>query len=627
MSASLNIATRALLANQSVLQVVGHNIANANTEGYSRQSAKLTVSGYQQYANGFFGKGVEISTVTRAYDAYLTREAQAASSVSAADAIRLSRLEQLEAAFPMGEAGLGEALNAMLNAWADVASSPDNQTARLVVIARADAFAARMRDTAGQLDVLGESTRLQVGDIVTRVNRLAADLAKVNQKLTEAGGTAHTPNDLLDQRDQLLRDLGQFIQIRTVEADNGVVSVFAGGSMPLVLGSHASEMVAGRDPDDSSRLQIGFLQGGATTPLPDSSLGGQLGGLMTFLNDDLVDTRNLLGRMALATASIVNGQHALGVDLTGSMGADFFVLPLAAQGLGAAGNTGNASLSASVSDPSALMASDYELRVEAGGVSLVRLSDGKVSQFSSPVSWPIEADGLSFGIDAGAAATGDVFRFKPFERAARDLQVALTSPDRLAAGSPVMVTPDTGNSASLSIESLYAVEADPNLGASVTIEFLANGSYSIDGGAPRSFVPGQPIVHNGWSLTLRGTPTPGDSFTVSAPVAGSHPQNTGNASAMLALRDAATFEGVPLSDGYVTLFSDIGTRVQTAQFSAAFSSQVATIAENARANVSGVNLDEEAALLLQYQQSYQAAAKYLQVAQGLFDSLLQSVNG
>lgn len=218
MSAALNIASRALVANQSVLQVVGHNIANANTVGYSRQTANLTVSGYQQYANGFFGKGVEVGTVTRAYDAYLTREAQASKSVAAADAIRLSRLEQLEAAFPMGEAGLGEALNSMLNAWADVASSPSNQTARLVVIARADAFAARMRDTAQQLDMLGESTELQIGEVVTNVNRLAAELAKVNQKLTEFAGSSNTPNDLLDQRDQLLSDISRYVQISSVAA-------------------------------------------------------------------------------------------------------------------------------------------------------------------------------------------------------------------------------------------------------------------------------------------------------------------------------------------------------------------------------------------------------------------------
>ena len=140
-----------------------------------------------------------------------------------------------------------------------------------------------------------------------------------------------------------------------------------------------------------------------------------------------------------------------------------------------------------------------------------------------------------------------------------------------------------------------------------------------------NFKPGEPMVFNGWSLTLRGSPTAGDSFSIGAAPAGSTTQNAGNAGAMLALRDRATFEGVPLSDGYISLFSDVGTRVQGAQFAASFSGQVASTAETARANVAGVNLDEEAARLLQFQQAYQASAKFLQVAQSTFDSLLQTV--
>lgn len=622
---ALNIGSRALTANLSALQVIGHNIANANTAGYSRQTVNMQVSGYQQYANGFFGKGVEVGTVMRAHDAYLTREAQSTKSVAAADSVRLARLEQLEAVFPMGEDGLGESLNSMLNAWSDVASSPSNQTARLVVIARADEFAARLRDTAGQLDVIRQSTQLQVKGSVDNVNRLAADLAKVNQRLTEVMGTPNTPNDLLDQRDQILSELSKHVQISSIPGEGGVVSVFVAGSMPLVLGSQSSQLAVNRNPNDSSQLQIGFVQGGLTTPLPDSALGGELGGLMGFLNQDLQQVNNLVGRMALATATMVNEQHHLGLDLQGQPGTDFFVAPAPATGLAGANNSGTASTSAVVTDATALMASDYELRFDGTNYTVRRLSDGTDSSPSATV--PLSFDGLSFRIDSGAANAGDVFRFKPFDNAARNLQVALSSPDRVAAASPVLVTPAAANSGSLAIESLYAVgPATPGPAyAPANITFAANGSYSIDGGPAQTYTPGQPIEHDGWSLTLRGTPTPGDSFAISMAAPQDILQNAGNAVGFQALREAATFEGVPLGDGYVTIFSDVGTRVQSAQFSAAFSGQVAATAENARANVAGVNLDEEAARMLQYQQSYQAAAKFLQVAQSTFDSLLQTV--
>lgn len=633
---SLNIGARALNANLAALQVIGNNIANVNTPGYSRQNVIQQTSGYQQMGNGYFGKGMEIATVERSHNAYLTREAQMTGSVAAADALRYARLQQLESAFPTGTAGLGAALNDMLNAWSDVASSPGNLTARVVVIAKGEELASRLRNTASQLDALRQTTQQQVEGTVNVINGLAQDLAKVNTRITESQGSGHTPNDLLDQRDQILGELSKLVQISTVPADDGAVSVFVAGSQPLVLGSRANALAAGRDSTDTSRTALSFVQGGVSTPLGDASLGGgELAGLMRFMNDDLADTQNLLGRMALATATTVNTQHALGVDLKGNPGQNFFIPPAAAIGLPAPGNTGTATVSAGVADPTALIASDYELRFDAGGINVVRLSDGT----STPVpALPAVIDGLTFNVDAGAAAVGDRFLLRPFEAAARNLQVAIGSPDRLAAASPVMVTPGTANGGGLSVESLYASSASANLTDPVTITFLADGSFTATGlgpgnpppdnvGPPASynFKPGQSITLNGWSLTLRGSPGTGDSFSIGASPPGSIAQNAGNGTGMLALRDLPTFEGVPLSDGYVSLFSDVGTRVQGAEFAADFSGQIATTAETARTNVAGVNLDEEAARLLQYQQAYQAAAKFLQIAQSTFDSLLQTV--
>ena len=633
---SLNIGARALNANLAALQVIGNNIANVNTPGYSRQNVIQQTSGYQQMGNGYFGMGVEIATVERSHNQYLTREAQKAGSVAAADALRYARLQQLESAFPTGSAGLGTALNEMLNAWTDVSSSPGNLTARVVVIAKGEELASRLRNTAAQIDSLQNTTKQQVGGAVDIINGLAKDLAKVNERITESQGNGHTPNDLLDQRDKILGDLNKYVQTTNVPSDSGAVSVFIAGSQPLVLGSQANALAAGQDSTDSARVALSFVQGGVSTPIPDANLGGgELAGLMRFMNQDLVDTQNLLGRMALATATTVNNQHKLGVDLQGNPGQNFFNTPAAAVGLARPGNTGSAEVSASVADPTALVASDYELRFEAAGMSVVRLSDGT----STPVtSLPAVVDGLTFNLDSGAGAPGDRFLVRPYAAAARDLQVAIGSPDKLAAASPVMVTPGTGNSGGLSVESLYASSASPNLTDPVTITFLADGSFTATGlgpgnpppdnpGPPPSynFKPGQSITLNGWSLTMRGSPGAGDTFSIGAAPAGGISQNAGNSTGMLALRDLPTYGGVPLSDGYVSLFADIGTRVQGAKFAADFSANIANTAETARANVAGVNLDEEAARLLQYQQAYQASAKFMQIAQSTFDSLLQTV--
>ncbi|HBU17288.1 MAG: flagellar hook-associated protein FlgK [Burkholderiales bacterium GWF1_66_17] len=635
MSSALNIGANALSTNLAALQVIGHNIANANTAGYSRQTVNTQSAGYQQLGGNYFGKGVELGTVSRSHDAYLTREAQLATSVAAADAERLAKLTKLESLFPTGASGLGAAMNDMLNAWSDVASAPTNQSARVVVIARADELAARLRDTAGQMDALAYGAQQQVESSVTAVNRLAQDIATINQRIIDTGNSRGEPNDLLDQRDALLSELNQYVQTSTVAADDGSVSVFVAGSQPLVLGRQANALVATRDTTDNSQLRVSFVQGGVTRELPQTALGGQIGGDLAFLNEDLPEMQNLLGRMALALNTEINTQHNLGVDQLGNAGGDFFAPAADAAGLPAASNTGTAQIHSEVSDPTALMASDYRVQFEAAGVSIQRLSDGVSTSFAS---LPAELDGLSFQLDAGASAVGDSFLVRPYVNVARAMNLAIGSPDRLAAASPVAVTPGTANASGLSIESLYATDPSANLTDPVNITFLADGSFTATGlgpgnpppdnaGPPASYnyTPGQPIQFNGWSLTLRGSPSPGDSFDIAAAAAGSTQQNAGNAKAVLALRDQATFEGVALADGYTSVLSHLGTQVQGAKFSASFSGQLATSTETARAAVSGVNLDEEAARLLQFQQAYQASAKFLQIAQSTFDTLLQTV--
>ena len=635
MSSSLNIASRALTTNLAALQVIGNNIANVNTAGYSRQTVQTQSAGYQQLGGMYFGKGVELSNVTRSHSAYLTREAQVASSVSAADSERYTRMSQLESLFPIGEEGLGAAVNSMLNAWNDVASSPSDLSARVVAISRADDLAARMRDTAAQLDTMVNSGRLQAKTSVENINRLASDIANLNLKVIESQGGQGQPNDLLDQRDAALAELSQYVQISTVSADDGSVSVFVGGSQPLVLGQSANKLAMVADNADPSQIQINFVQGGVSHTMTHSALGGSLGGLMGFLKDDLPQMENLLGRMSLALSTEMNTQHSLGVDLQGNPGSNFFVPAAPVSGTPAQSNTGNAQIHSEVTDPTALKASDYEVSFGAGGVTVTRLSDG--GSTVSATGLPIEFDGLSFQLDSGAGNVGDTFKVRPFASAARNMQLAIGAPNQLAVGSPVMVTPGATNSGGMSIEKLYAVEPSANLTDPVTITFLADGSFTATGLGPGNpppdnagpgsynYTPGQPIQFNGWSLTLRGSPTAGETFNVTASPAGGSSQNGGNAEAVLALRDLATFDGVSLSEGYGALLSHLGTQVQSAKFSSSYSSQVASNTEAARASVSGVNLDEEAARLLQYQQAYQASAKYLQIAQSTFDTLMQSV--
>ncbi|HSV51915.1 MAG TPA: flagellar hook-associated protein FlgK [Burkholderiaceae bacterium] len=631
MSGLLNVGARALLANQVALQTAGNNIANVNTPGYSRQSVQLQTSPGQFTGGGFIGKGVDIITITRAHNEFLTRQAALAGAVQAGDTVRAEKLRQLEDVFLGGTSGLGAAINDMLNAFSDVANAPTDLTARSVVLTRADETAARFRSYASRLDELMVGVKSQLDEAADSVNSLTTRIAAVNGQIAALQGTGQPPNDLLDHRDQLIRELNQFVQTTTIAADDGTLGVFIGGSQALVLGTTATAVRLDSDEfSDSTKSKLVVDRGGLDVVLDETMLGGgEIAGLLRFQNSDLVEARNMLGRMALAITTTVNDQHRLGLDLDGQAGGDFFVPITLPNGLPADANTGTATVGVTVNDPTIMAASDYEVRFGAGTtLDVIRLSDGQVTSFAGPV--PVQVDGLTIDVTAGAAAAGDRFVIKPFSTASSGLTTAFSSPRDLAVANQIEARLSLTNTGGVAVASLKAQTADPNLTAPVTLTFTAAGTFDVAGvgtGNPVgvAYAPGQPISYNGWTITLKGIPQPGDVVTIDAANPAFVPRNAGNADALLGLRDLAMFDGAALTDGYAGLMSQVGTRMQGAEFAAEVSQSIAANLERDRAGVSGVNLDEEAAKLIQFQQAYQASAKLIQIAQSIFDTLIQGL--
>jgi flagellar hook-associated protein 1 FlgK len=250
---------------------------------------------------------------------------------------------------------------------------------------------------------------------------------------------------------------------------------------------------------------------------------------------------------------------------------------------------------------------------------------------------PIKIDGLDLTI-TGTAEQGDSFLLKPFSAVAATIATAFASPGALAMSSPVAARAGSNNLGTLALASL--VTRSVPAPAAVTLTFTAPGTYtrSDTGATTYPYTAGQAIEYSpatattsasGWSLTLKGAAVAGDTFVVGSNASvqpNADPRlNAGNALSLLALRDAALFEGSAMTDGYAGLMAQVGVMVQGASYAADVSQSIANNVEQDRSSVAGVNLDEEAAKLLQYQQAYQASAKMLQIAQGVFDALLQSL--
>ncbi|RUP25225.1 MAG: flagellar hook-associated protein FlgK [Curvibacter sp.] len=663
----LNLGARALMSNQVALQVTGNNISNVNTAGYSRQTAVMSAVQGDFTGSGYIGKGVEVSTVQRVYDEFLTKQATATASIKSLDAARADKVAQMENIFLGGTNGLGQAINNTINAFSDVANAPTDLTARTVAITQAQEMASRFQSASTQLSDLQQNAQLQLKDDQTVINSLAQQLASLNTQISFAQSSGQPPNDLLDKRDNLLSQLNQKVQTTTVKVNDGTISVFL-ANQPLVLGGQAASVSFSQPteyPGDGNTLKLKITQaGGQTTEIDENTLGGgEAVGLLRFHNTDLAEARNLLGRMAVAVTTDMNEQHFAGVDLNGNTGKALFA-PITMTAIPGASNSAPAALlGAYVANDQALDVATYSITLGApsgGSPTIAKViantANGPIDVTSSmvttagpPPSYTVGGLSINALPSSAGGAAGDTFLLRPYDTAASTMSVALSSPASLAVSNPVVATPAAANQGTLSVKTIAAAPASPaswalqtgvpptyyannaNLNDTVQITFTGPNQYNVVDtttsttlATGATYTPGQAISWNGWNLTLTGTPQTGDSVTVKQPTSGIQKNDGGNAKSMLALASrSVTADKTPMSDLYAGLMAQIGVRAQSAQYAADVSGSIAANAEAARTSVSGVNLDEEAAHLLQYQQAYQASAKIVSTAQSIFDTLLQ----
>ncbi len=648
MSASplMSLGMKAMAASYAGLQVTGHNIANANVEGYSRQQVSLTTPEGQFTGSGFFGRGVLVQSVVRAHDAFLTREAATARSLSAMDGARLTQLRRLEEVFQLGENGLGAATGELMDAFTDLANRPDDLSTRQVVLARARDLADRIGEANDGLDALqdGVSSALRVN--VQQINSFATGIADINRRIADLKGLGQPANDLLDERDRLLSRLSEQVQVTRMESSDGSMAVFIGGGQRLVLGSQAAQLQLVQDGSDPSRMAVALVEGSTRRELDEDALaGGAMTGLLRFQNNDLVAARARVGQLAASVGGAVNAQQMLGLNLQPPPGsvpsAPMFAIgsPQVLSNL-ANQRDGNGafigSVSIGVADYAQLQASEYALRETNAGSGdwvLTRLSDGR----QTAVTDGDVVDGMRITFGAPPPQPGDRFRLQPVSRAASGFEALLDDPLDIAAAAPLTAVPSPGNTGTAAVAGLRMTGTPLAADATATFNFVNDsGDYTWElrdagntllGSGSATWRPGSPLPPagddiNGFSLRITGVPRNGDVLSVAPTPAGAVAANNGNANALLSLRDAAITGGRTPTDAWSDALADIGVRVQSAQTASTVSQAVAQQAEGQRADKSGVNLDEEAARLIQYQQSYQAAAKVLQVAQSVFQQLI-----
>ena len=625
------VAITGLQVFQRALATTSNNVANVGTEGYTRQRVDITTRPSQRFGDGFFGSGARVSSVQRIEDQFLNARVQSSSSDVARLDSYLSLVNRVENLVSGSQGGLDSALQNFFNSLQDLSNDPASIPARQVVLSNSDTLVARFKDLDASYNDINQEINTRLRGDINDINSLTSGIADLNKAIVEAKATTSgqgVPNDLVDQRNVLVGRLSERLAVNTVELSDGSINVFVGGGESVVIGSLSRQLSAINDPANPGELRVGIEVGSSAFDITDKITGGSVSGLLDFRSEQLGEIRNQTGRLALVLANEFNAQHQAGLDVNGSLGAQFFASSTP-QTLANQNNTGAATVTTGITDFNQLTTSDYELSYDGANYTLTRLSDG-VS--TSAVAGPFNIDGIQVDI-AGAGAAGDSFLVQPTRNGASGIGVLLTNTSQIAAASPVRSLESTANLGSAVVTTPEVLDVN-NADLFDTVEIRFNSPASTfdivnvtDGAtiaAGVAYTNNADIDFNGIRVQIQNQPEAGDVFTIERNTGGVG-DNT-NAVALLGLQTAQTIGGnATLQEGYGALVSKIGTVSRQTSISSQTQQALFDQAVQARDNVSGVNLDEEAVDLVRYQQAYQAAAQVISTSNILFDTFLAAV--
>lgn len=644
-----------LAAAQAALVTTGHNTANVNTAGYSRQSAQLSATvGVFSASVGFLGGGVKVGDISRSYDQYLGSQMNQAQSLNQSLDSYHQQISQIDNLLADPQAAIGPRLQGLFTQVQAVANTPADPAARQQLISASQTLVNQFQSMDQMLSGLNASITEQMTGSVQQINTYASQIASLNQQISRLGSVSgsQAPNDLMDQRDQLVSSLGQLVSTRLVVQDGGQYNVFIGSGQALVLGDRASQLSVVASAADPRRSALAIVNAaGRSLELQDSTLGGgSLGGLMQFRAETLEPTQGALGRLALGLGDAFNQQQRLGLDLQGRMGEDFFALARP-EALANANNQGNLQISAVLTDTAALTGGDYLLTAtgtnaapawsltrQPGGQSVALVASGNTLSF----------EGVQLDLGTGQAQPGDSFVLQPTRQGARDLAVLQTDPARIAAAAALRTSATASNTGSARISAgvVDASYRQAPLAAPLSLTYsggqltgfpvpaqvsmtLADGQVAT--GSPFTlavgqvsvpYVAGATLSFGGVSVSISGQPQNGDSFGV-APNGGGVADGR-NALLLGGLQKAKALGNgsSTFNEGYAQIVSSIGNKTRQVQIASAAQTSLTQQIRAVQQSVSGVNQDEETANLLMFQQMYQANAKVIQTASTLFEAVL-----
>jgi flagellar hook-associated protein 1 len=643
LSQLINSAWTGLDAATQALATVSNNTSNVNTPGYDVESVQQAAL---PGASGEPGLGTEVTSIQRAFDQFVFSQMVGATSSNQAAQVAQNNAQNLASIFPIasgGAGGLGAALTSFFSAINAVSQDPTSLPNRQTFLSDAQTLAADFNSVGGQLASNLTTLNGQMTDAVGQINTLTQQIASLNQQIMaqSAPGTTGPPNALMDSRDNLVQQLGQELGVTVIAGPANSLDVYTAGGTVLVDGASSANLIATSGAYGGTSLSILYQPTGQD--ITANLSGGTIGGLISS-QTQATAAQNSVGGLAAALASALNEQQSLGLNLNGALGTSLFSVG-APRVLAATSNTGSGTLVAAITDTSAFAPGNYIITKTASGYEATDPATGQASALGNGPS--LTLDGMTLTV-SGTINTGDSFELEPTATAAQTLQLTTADPNAIAAASAYVATPGSnlgnvmagafGPAASGSLAAGTPIVSASYFGQNLTVKFtsattfnilsagntvVASGSFSAANGAQIAIAyPASAPLGEVAMLTLSpGIPASGDTFLLTPGGAGSN----GNILAMTNLASQSLLSGQTLSSAYGSLVAQVGSAGQAANFAAQAAQGVLSQVQSVQQSISGVNLDEQAADLVTYQQAYQAAAQVIASAQALFQGLITAI--
>lgn len=683
------LGVQGLLVAKQSLDTVGHNIANVNTDGYSRQSTIQITSGGQQFGTGFSGIGTQVDDVIRSFDQFSFSDLQGNTSNLSYNQYFLDSVTRVDQVVSDSDTSITNVLAQYFSAVNTVADNPNSLESRNNLIEVSKNMTSTFTRLHDQLDLQYRSLNNEVENIAQEMTALAKNLAEVNGQiqLVWENGTKNLPNDLLDQRDRLVLQISEYSDVSTIRLDNGAINVFIGTGQPLVLGQEALQVEAIVGRTDNAKLELALTSNGTTQRLRGELMGGKIQAVYNFRDNVLDKAFNQLGQTAIGIGYSVNEQQKLGLDLNMQVGTNFFndvnsQSAMAQRALIANDGLGEATLGVQIEDVSLLPPDNFDLTVlsyAAGPPELVQfqltnLEDGTqltlpaagAQDLSVSTNINVAEYGFSINVDsidvADPLQAGKRFELRPTRLGAQLFGTQMSDPALIAAaGNQILISDGAGNTGisetritqitnpnDVNYPSPEDVTTNPvtaakGLRIEVTEAPLGTFTYQVldantgvpieePVGTPLTALaftpPQQTISHAGFDIEITIEDTVAlDNYTFTLDYNETGVGSNENALVMAEFQTGKTLNKgrSTFQDNYALMTSDIGTVTSSADVRVQSAAVLYEQASDRVTSVSGVNLDEEAANLLQYQTAYNAAAKIISVADELMETLLAAV--